>query len=143
MSALALLRHWPFAIGSWRMRAFDLLPLRLAVLLANAFAVQALGFAISPTLGGIGFYIGVALIAVASWSIGTLVKRPFLIVAASACCLFGAAYWLVDWQFLRFFRVDFLHQAEESVSWEAGIYALLFVPIVLLSGMVGAVACWR
>lgn len=115
-----------------------------ALMIAAAFVVQAIGYAISEELGDYSVLISVAIVAAACWSIGAALPRRLVLLATVCGAVVGLAYWFVDWQFLRFLRIDLLHQFNENnISWIAGLYALLMWPITIVCGIVAAIAAWR
>ena len=118
--------------------------LAVALAIGLAFVVQAIGYAISEDIGDLATLASIAIVAAGCWVMGRMFSRRFALLALLLGAALGGAYWLVDWQFMRFFRVDVLHQfSERNITWIAGLYALLMWPTILLCGAVAGVASWR
>lgn len=115
-----------------------------ALIIAAAFVIQAIGYAISEELGDYCLLLSIAIVAAACWSIGSMLSRKLVLLAAIVGAAIGLAYWFVDWQFLNFLRIDVLHQFNENnISWIAGLYALLMWPITVVCGLIASIAAWR
>lgn len=113
-------------------------------LLAIAIALQAMGYAVSQSIGDAALLLGFALVVLASWILGSLFRREKLLLAMGSAILLAGIYWRLDLALLAWYRVDFLHTfLEEQQRNFTTYFAILLLPLLIVSSAAAGFATKR
>lgn len=118
---------------------------RILLLLFAAVVAQGIGHAFdAEPMMTASLVATLVLIALASFVLGGLFQRSWFLAALIAGAVFAAVLWLLNWEFLKWLRVDVLrHDDAGSILHSGGPY-VLWLPIAALpAATMAAIGAWR